>query len=52
MADKPETITLLPHPFKDDVELVDQDSRPEGTSQGKDVWKLVARVPWTPYPVT
>ncbi len=52
MADKTETITLLPHPFKDDVELVDQDSRTEGTSQGKDVWKLVARVPWTPYPVT
>ena len=52
MADKTETITLLPHPFKDDVELVDQDSRTEGSSQGKDVWKLVARVPWTPYPVT
>lgn len=54
MADKTETITLLPHPidFTTKEELTGQDSRTEGTSQGKDVWKLVAQVPWTEYPVT
>ena len=54
MADKIETITLLPHPidFETKRELTDKDSRTEGTSQGKEVWKLVAQVPWTEYPVT
>ena len=53
MADKKETITLLPHPFdRDDKELVDQDSRTEGTSQGQEVWKVVARAPWSDFPVT
>ena len=53
MADKTETITLLPHPFnRDDQELVDQDSRTQGTSQGQEVWKLVARAPWSDFPVT
>ena len=53
MVDKTETITLLPHPFnRDDQELVDQDSRTPGTSQGQEVWKLVARAPWSDFPVT
>ena len=53
MADKTETITLLPHPFnRDDQELVDQDSRTQGTSQGQEVWKVVARAPWSDFPVT
>ena len=52
MADKTETITLLPHPFdRDDNELVDQDSRTEGNVQGQDVWKLVAQIPWSRFPV-
>jgi len=53
MVDKKETITLLPHPFdRNDNELVDQDSRTPGTSQGQEVWKLVARAPWSDFPVT
>ena len=53
MADKIETITLLPHPFdRNDNELTDQDSRTQGTSQGQEVWKLVVRAPWSDYPVT
>ena len=53
MADKTETITLLPHPFdRNDNELVDQDSRTPGTSQGQEVWKLVARAPWSDFPIT
>ena len=54
MADKTETITLLPHPivFETGEPDTTKDSRTEGTQQGKDVWKLVAQVPWTDYPVT
>ena len=54
MADKTETITLLPHPivFETGEPDTTKDSRTEGTQQGKDVWKLVAHVPWTDYPVT
>ena len=52
MADKIETVTLLPHPFKDDVEQLDKDSRTEGTALGQDVWKLVVQAPWSDFPVT
>ena len=53
MADKTETITLLPHPFdRNDNELVNQDSRTQGTSQGQEVWKLVAQAPWSDFPLT
>jgi len=53
MADKVETIVLLPHPidFETKKELTAQDSRTEGNVQGQDVWKLVAQVPWSQYPV-
>ena len=53
MADKTETITLLPHPIDFESKQPDtsKDSRTEGNQQGKDVWKLVAEVPWTQYPV-
>ena len=54
MADKTETITLLPHPINYETKLpeTDKDSRTEGTAPGgKDVWKLWAEVPWTQYPV-
>ena len=54
MADKTETITLLPHPiiFESGEPDTSKDSRTEGTLLGKDVWKLVAQVPWTDFPVT
>ena len=53
MADKTETITLLPHPIVFETKLPDttKDSRTEGTSRGQDVWKLWAEVPWTQYAV-
>ena len=51
MADKTETITLLPHPFdRDGNELTDQDSRVADQAQGRDVWKLTTTVPWSQYP--
>ena len=51
MADKTETITLLPHPFdRDGNELTDQDSRVADQAQGRDVWKLTTTVPWSNYP--
>jgi|TARA_R110002110_G_scaffold224592_1_gene438452 hypothetical protein len=54
MVDKTETITLLPHPiiFESGEPDTSKDSRTEGTLLGKDVWKLVAQVPWTDFPVT
>ena len=54
MADKTETITLLPHPINYETKLpeTDKDSRTEGTGPGgKEGWKLWAEVPWTQYPV-
>ena len=53
MADKTDTSTLLPHPIDFESKQPDtaKDSRTEGNQQGKDVWKLVAEVPWTQYPV-
>ena len=51
MADKIETITLLPHPFdRDGNELVNQDSRVEHKIGERDVWKTTATVPWSDFP--
>ena len=53
MADKTETITVLPHPFdRDDNELTDQEARIAATVNSRDVWKLVTTVPWSRYPDT
>ena len=51
MADKTETITVLPHPFdRDDNELTAQEARIAATVNNRDVWKLTTTVPWSSYP--
>jgi len=51
MADKNETIKVLPHPFdRDGNELTDKDARVADQVQGRDVWKLTATVSWSNFP--
>lgn len=51
MADKIETVILLPHPFdRDGNELTDQDSRVEHKVGERDVWKTTTTVPWSDFP--
>ena len=51
MADKIETITVLPHPFdRDGNELVDQEGRVEHKVGERDVWKVTTIVPWSDFP--
>ena len=51
MADKIETIKVLPHPFdRDGNEQIGLDSRIADQVQGRDVWKLTTTVSWSNYP--
>ena len=51
MADKTETITVLPHPFdRDGNELTGQEARVADQVQGRDVWKLTTTVSWSNFP--